>query len=121
MDGNITNIRFIIDNTQMLNNLRAFMQSGSSSNADNITHTLFLEHSVNIAYKLSDRWFIMTVTFACLNFLALVTLILLFIVYKKKKREHIEFRSHKERWLKYDNLYKNQRLLSTDGNDLEDD
>lgn len=69
----------IVDNTVQLSNLKAFIQSGSSSNALPVTSTQYLKYDIDVAYKLSDRWFIMTVTFGCLDGLALATAVALLV------------------------------------------
>jgi uncharacterized membrane protein affecting hemolysin expression len=91
--------------------LRAFIATGSAQNATFAEETLFIQHSLEVIYKLSDRWFITTVSFATLDFLALGTLIALLLVYKKTRRQHREFRQLREKSLKYDNEYGTHRRL----------
>lgn len=57
---------------------------------------------------MSDGWFITTVTFACLDFIVLITAVTLFILYKKRRQQHIHFRRRKDRLAKYDNMYKDK-------------
>ncbi len=62
---------------------------------------------------MNDNWFILTVTFACLNAVAILTIIGIFIVYKKQRIEYVQFRKQKEKWLKYDNTYKHGDAVDT--------
>ncbi|TNV71291.1 hypothetical protein FGO68_gene6011 [Halteria grandinella] len=105
---NISNLMVIVDNTVQLSNLKAFMQNGTSANAKPVTHTQYLCYDIEVVYKLSDRWFIMTVTFGCADALALITAVGLFVQFKRTKKQHGEFRRRREKWVKYDQDYDNK-------------
>lgn len=72
-----------MDNTKQFANLRAFVATGSAANATYMEEPLFLRHEMEVIYKLSDRWFIMTVTFGCLDLIAIITVIALLIWHKR--------------------------------------
>ena len=61
---------------------------------------------------MSDKYFVLTVTFASLIFVTLVALITLSILYKKKSSAYHNFLTHKERKMKGD--YKNYEILNED-------
>lgn len=105
LNVNISNMMVIVDNTQQLLNLRAFTQTGTSKNARPVSSSQYLQYDIEVTYKLSDRWFIMTVTFACLDALALAAAIGVFVQFKKSKKEHREFRSRRQKWYQYDQEY----------------
>ena len=94
--NDLSDIRLIVDNTRQLASLRDFLNSNTLSKAD--PTTIYLTYDLNIDYSLSDTWFITTVTFACLDFVILATAIILFVLFKRTKHEHIEFRKHKKKW-----------------------
>jgi hypothetical protein len=66
---------------------------------------LTLTSNVIVEYDIGDKWFILTIVFACLDFLAIIFAVLFIKFYRKSKNEHFEFRKRKENWLQYDNAY----------------
>ena len=65
---------------------------------------------MTVNYSIGDRWFVMTITFASLNFLFLCLAIWFAWFYKKTKEEHLEFRKRKEKWIYYDTVYKSRAM-----------
>jgi hypothetical protein len=102
IDQNVSNMLIIADNTNQLQNLKAFILNGTSANAVYNYNTMFLSFSLQVVYKLNDRWFITTVTFACLDFLALCAAVAIFAKFKNSKKKLREFRERREKWYKYD-------------------
>jgi MFS superfamily sulfate permease-like transporter len=97
------------------------MQNGTSAGSVMPTKTLYLSHEMRVDYQLSDKFFVMTVIFACIDGVALASVVTLLFFYKRMKREHIKFRKHKEKWLNYDNLYKDRGFLKGAEDEIEEE
>lgn len=93
------------------------MTTGTSANAVP-PQTLYLQQSMKLIYNISDSWFVVTVVFACLDFLAIVVAIILFFLKKRHRKLHLDFRRQKEYLVKYQNKYKTQMIepeMATEG------
>ena len=117
VDMQFSDFIYIIDNTFMVACLRAVMNQtliqGDPQICDNLNftyQTLTLASNVTVNYSIGDRWFMMTITFASLNFLFLCLAIWFAWFYKKTKEEHLEFRKRKEKWIYYDAVYKSPAM-----------
>lgn len=76
--------------------------------------TLKLSQNITIEYQIGDQWFIITVTFGCLDGLLVIFAVWFAWYYKKSKEEHLEFRKRREKWLQYDTVYKARGMPSND-------
>lgn len=79
-------------------------------------NTLELETEIKIIYTVSNKYFILTITFACLIVVVIAILITLVILYKKKRNEYKSFLIHKERKMKGD--YKKYEYLADDNDEI---
>lgn len=94
----MSNLRLVVDNTFQYASLRSYLINKTSANVNFLNEPLYVSHNIEVIYYLSDRWFIMTVVFGCLNLLAFgniyllitltVSLILLSIFYRKRKHDY---------------------------------
>eukprot|EP00347_Sterkiella_histriomuscorum_P022215 403331266 len=67
-----------------------------------ILQNLQLNSSIKVVYNVSDKYFIMTVTFASLIVVVIAVLIIVIVLYKKKRQEYRNFLKHKEKKMKGD-------------------
>lgn len=62
-----------------------------------VTTTIELLSEIRINYLVSDKYFILTITFACLILVLMAVLITIMVLYKRKRREFRNFLMHKQR------------------------
>lgn len=79
--------------------------------------TLYIKQEVKIKYKVSDKWFILTVVFSTLTGVGLMLLLVIALLYRKKKIEYKNFMRHKQRKLmsadkKYGEGHRNLSMTS---------
>ncbi|CDW91239.1 sam domain containing protein [Stylonychia lemnae] len=68
-----------------------------------------LRSSIKVVYNVSDKYFILTVTFASLIVVLIAVLITIVVLYKRKRQEYKNFLKHKEKKMKGD--YKKYEYL----------
>ena len=86
----MTSYSLIIDNTQQVNDIKSLKDE---------VDTVYLKQEIKIIYLVSDKWFVLTITFSSLNFIIILLLIMLFFLYRKKKQDHRNFLKHKQKKL----------------------
>ena len=96
---NLTNFSVIIDNTGLIYTLNHI---NDLEYIHPPTSTLFVDQRIDIAYIVSDKYFVLTIVFASLIFVVVASIITLGILYKKKSTAYHNFLKHKERKMKGD-------------------
>jgi hypothetical protein len=86
------------------------MQNGTTRHMKSIPlRTLHLESTVELFYNVSDTWFVFTIAFACLDVLVIVAMVVVYLLKKRHRKIHLDFRRRKEYLSKYQSKYKFQR------------
>jgi len=78
--------------------------------------TLNLTATIRIVYEVSNKYFIITITFACLIVVMIGILITLIILYKRKKQEYNSFLLLKQKKMKGE-FEKYVNLVNENNND----
>ena len=103
LDGKISDLIYIADNTFMFSCLMAYMSGSNCASIVPNYDNIMLNVSIQVQYTIFDKWFIFTIVFSVLNALAIGVAVLLYFLQKKKREEYQDFRKRKEKWFINDN------------------
>jgi hypothetical protein len=87
MTGKNTDLIYVADNTYMFSCFMSYMNQTQCKNRSSF-QTIILEKDMKVIYNIADRWFVLTIIFAVLNFIGILCAMGLAYLYKKKREEH---------------------------------